>query len=426
MAIKFKRTNKDGRQTYEFSHRIYLEIDPETGKRNHKDFYTTYTEDKAYSKSLSKTNAERAYGKWVSDCNEGRFQSKREQKEQQIQEIYQAEKTKLEYDNNPTLADYVTNQYIPERKLELKWGSIESNLRPSLKHLISRVGNLKILDITKSMMRKVIVEHFTESGLAYSSCENHYIAWKCMFDRAVEDGVIKESPMKDIKKPRKPKPENSDDDDHKSLTLDQCNRLMEEIENESLKWKTMIYFMLDSGCRRGEVAGLKREHVDFNNGLVRICNNVQASVERGLYETTPKNGKFREFYLNEYPLSLLRELRNEQMSNLLNKGKGNVVYCFEGQNGGPMNPKTISNHFRKLGKKCGIDNFHPHMLRHTMTTLSLSNGADITSISRKLGHSNVSTTLNMYSHVTRESQRRNNEILANILYADKPEVEYSE
>ena len=425
MAIKLKRINKDGRRTYEFSHRIYLEKDPETGKRNRKDFYTTYTEDKAYSPSLSKTNAERAHGKWVSDCNEGRFQSRRDQKEQLIQEILQTEKNKLEYVNNPTLADYVMNQYIPERSAELKCGTIENNIRPSIKMLIGRVGSLKMADITDSMMKKIVIDHFTKSGLAYSSCDNHYIVWKCMFDRAVEDGIIKESPMKDVKKPRKPKPEYLDDD-HKSLTMDQYNRLQEAIENEPLKWKAMIYFMLDTGCRRGEVAGMKYEHIDLNTGLVWVCNNVQSSVERGLYETTPKNGKPRKFYLNEFPLSLMCELKNEQMTNLLNNGVANTVYCFEGQNGGPINPKTISNHFRNLGKKCGIDNFHPHMLRHTMTTFSLSNGADITTISRKLGHSNVSTTLNMYSHATQEAQRRNNEILANILYVGKPETAISE
>lgn len=58
----------------------------------------------------------------------------------------------------------------------------------------------------------------------------------------------------------------------------------------------------------------------------------------------------------------------------------------------------------------------PHALRHTMATLSIANGADIVSISEKLGHSEPSITLNVYSHANEEAQRRANEVLAEAIY----------
>ena len=81
-----------------------------------------------------------------------------------------------------------------------------------------------------------------------------------------------------------------------------------------------------------------------------------------------------------------------------------------------MNPSCISRYFTEFGRKYSIPNFHPHALRHTMATISIANGADVVSVSRKLGHSNVALTLNVYSHANEEAQRRANDVLANAIY----------
>ena len=419
---KTLRFTKDGRRVFDFTHsRGY---DPITGKRL-SPFSMRWEVPEGYSDKKAYKEAEVREAKFHADCEAGKIKTKQELKAEALQQAIQNEKAKLEYANNPSLADYVENQYIPERLEELKQGSIENNIRPALKFLINKIGHMKLADITSADMKKVVINLFNDSGLAYSSCDNRYVAWKCMFDKAVEDQVISESPMKEVKKPRKPKSEVNENDG-KSLSLDEFNSLEKAIEEEPLTWQALFYVMADTGCRRGEIAGLKWPNIDLEAGIVKICVNIQYSPKIGLYETTPKNGNNREIILNEYPLSLLRKLKKDQMMKVFNKGVANTVYCFEGINGGSLNPNTISNHFHQLGEKCGIPDFHPHMLRHTMATISLNNGADITSISRKLGHSNVSTTLNIYSHATRESLRRNNEILANILYADKQEVAIAE
>ena len=415
---KTLRFTKEGRRVFDFTHsRGY---DPNTGKRL-SPFSMRWEVPEGYSDKKAYKEAEIREAKFHADCEAGKIKTKREQKAEALQQAMLTERAKLEYTNNPSLADYVEDQYIPERKRELKQGSIENNIRPSLQYLINKIGQMKLVDITSSIMRKIVTELFNDSGFAYSSCDNRFIVWKCMFDKAVEDHIINESPLKDVKKPKKPKTE-IDENDSKSLSLDEFSRLEKAIEEEPLTWQALFYVMADTGCRRGEIAGMKWSNIDLEAGVVKICVNIQYSPKTGLYETTPKNGKSREIILNGYPLLLLRKLKKEQMMKVFNKGVANTVYCFEGSKGGPMNPNAISNRLHNLGMKCGVPEFHPHMLRHTMATISISNGADITAISRKLGHSNVSTTLNIYSHATRESFRRNNEILANILYADKQEV----
>lgn len=84
-----------------------------------------------------------------------------------------------------------------------------------------------------------------------------------------------------------------------------------------------------------------------------------------------------------------------------------------------LNPQAPTAYMKKLGKKCGIETLHPHALRHTMASLSIANGADIVSISQKLGHSEVSTTLNIYAHENEEAKERASQVLNNVLYAKK-------
>ena len=81
----------------------------------------------------------------------------------------------------------------------------------------------------------------------------------------------------------------------------------------------------------------------------------------------------------------------------------------------PMNPQSPTAYFRKFGSKYGIDHFHPHKLRHTFASLAITNGADIVSVSQILGHSDVSITLQTYSHANEESKLRAAEIFQNAI-----------
>ena len=84
-----------------------------------------------------------------------------------------------------------------------------------------------------------------------------------------------------------------------------------------------------------------------------------------------------------------------------------------------MNPQAPTSYLIRFGKKYNLPGIHPHALRHTMATISIVNGADIVSISKKLGHSNTSITLDVYSHANEEAQQRANDVLAEAIYTKK-------
>ena len=71
-----------------------------------------------------------------------------------------------------------------------------------------------------------------------------------------------------------------------------------------------------------------------------------------------------------------------------------------------MHPQSPTRYFKKFGKKYGIPNFHPHLLRHSSASVAITNGADVVSVSERLGHSDTAVTLRMYAHANEESIRR--------------------
>ena len=81
----------------------------------------------------------------------------------------------------------------------------------------------------------------------------------------------------------------------------------------------------------------------------------------------------------------------------------------------PMNPQSPTRYLARFSKKYGIEGLHPHKLRHSFASVAITNGADIASVSEKLGHSDKAVTLRMYTHADRESIDRASNIFRSAL-----------
>ena len=274
-------------------------------------------------------------------------------------------------------------------------------------------GEYRLADITKVMVRSY-VEKLLECYRHSTVCL-HFDMLRCFFRTAVEDEVIVCSPMQSLKKPARSK-DDSLVRSGKAYTESEMRFVLKCMDSEPLKYRAMVYFMADSGCRRGEVCGLTWDCVDFSTGVVVIRNNAQSFPCEGVKVLAPKSGKERVIVLNSVVLNIMREWKQEQYRLCARKGIKPSLYCFSNSKGNVMNPGVVNVLFRTWGKRYGIADFRPHRLRHTMATISIANGADIVSISKKLGHSSPSITLNVYSHVNEEALRRANLVLARAIY----------
>lgn len=198
---------------------------------------------------------------------------------------------------------------------------------------------------------------------------------------------------------------------------EQVEAIRDALEAEPLKWKTITHLFLITGARRGEILGLKWSAVDFKNNRIHIENSILYSVDRGIYEDTPKTEtSIRWVTLPVETMQLLRQWQREQAEQRLKLGEyyKNRDFVFCQDNGSPLHPDTVTDWMKKFSKRHSLPHINPHAFRHTMASMLYFNGSDSVSISKRLGHAQVSTTANIYAHVIEEADQKNADILADV------------
>ena len=90
------------------------------------------------------------------------------------------------------------------------------------------------------------------------------------------------------------------------------------------------------------------------------------------------------------------------------------VYVCTQDNGGPMHPDSVTTWLSRFSKRHGLPHVNAHAFRHTMASMLYFNGVDSVSISKRLGHAQVSTTANIYAHVMEAADKKNADILADV------------
>ncbi len=198
---------------------------------------------------------------------------------------------------------------------------------------------------------------------------------------------------------------------------EEITAILEALDMVPEKWRVLTHLLIVTGCRRGEIAGLKWDHVDLDHGRLEISVNLCYSKERGIYETTTKTDLTRFVNIPSETVALLRHYRVAQAELQLVNGDRwhNTGYLFTQDNGEPMNPTSITAWLNKFSKKHGLPHINPHAFRHSVASILIANGTDIVTVSKQLGHSQTSTTSDIYSHVIEEAKAQATECIADIM-----------
>lgn len=315
--------------------------------------------------------------------------------------------------------EYV-DAFIKERNLSLAPVTM-LNYRRELKKAADILGNKEMSEISFNELKKYFVNYqgtgvnqYNNQLLKHGTIVQHYIVLHAFFENAKENEIITINPMDKLKRPKPRKDEVVGEPIF--FGKDKIKYILDCVEKEPPMWRALMFFVIDSGCRCGEAMALRWEEIDFRKGTVSICRNAQYTPQKGVYICTPKNGKNRKIYMNRKVLEILSEWKRAQEELIKTKGIKKTGFCFTKKDGTIMMPGCFNSYLSRFGKKYGLKGIHPHALRHSMATLSIINGADIVSISKKLGHSKVSITLNVYSHTNEEAQKRANAALAKAIY----------
>lgn len=193
---------------------------------------------------------------------------------------------------------------------------------------------------------------------------------------------------------------------------DEINRLFEATEGNIAE--APIKLAAFYGLRKSEVLGLKWDAIDFEHGTITIRHTVAGCSLNGKYtviakDTTKTKSSRRTLPLSPPVRELLMRLKAEQAENRRLCGN---CYChdYEGyicinQVGRLMLPKFLSDQFDMIMKKAGLRRVRFHDLRHSSASLLLANGVPLKNIQEWLGHSDFSTTANIYAHLDAASKQ---------------------
>lgn len=311
-----------------------------------------------------------------------------------------------------TLRQYADGVFMPAKEATFSENS-RSNYRQCLdNHILSVLGDFPMKGITPAMLTKLLLD-FQKSGKAHSSAVKLYNILNGIFKMAFLDDSIQENPMLRVTRPKPRKNEHVQEENEKAYTVQQLRHILQCLENEPLKWQTYINLVADTGMRRGEACGLQWSDVDFKKGTITIRRNLQYTSSVGVYVDTPKNRKSRPIDIGSEVIRLLRQLQTEQSGRCISKW----IFTQDGS-ADPMHPQSPTRYFKKFGQRYEVEDFHPHKLRHTSASIALTNGADVVSVSERLGHSDTAVTLRMYAHANEESIKRAGQIVRDALKAE--------
>ena len=395
-SIKLMET-KDGRRFFQIS------VSRGYGKAPYKKRW--YWPD-GWSKRTAEREAAKIAAEFERACAAGEVMNRAQEKEKAAQEAAEAAKLK-------TVRQYAVDIYLPTKEI-----SISENARSSYqmflsKHILPVIGNMLLVDVSPAVITKLLVD-FQRRGYAHASAVKLFNILNGIFTMAFLDDSIKINPMLKVKRPAPRKDEKKQEEGDKALTVQELSRVLSCVTQEPLKWQAYINLAADSGARRGELCGLQWSDIEWSKGTIIIRRNLQYTPAAGVYETSPKNGKTRTVDIGEETLALLLKLRREQAAEHLSKW----VFTQDGM-ADPMHPQTPTRFFKKFGAKYGIEDFHPHKLRHSSASIAITNGADVVSVSERLGHSDTAVTLRMYAHANEESIRRAGQTVRDALKAQE-------
>ena len=300
-----------------------------------------------------------------------------------------------------TFSQFCEKVFYPSIAITGARSTLSTYKRDLNTHVFPTIGNMRITEITPAVLTALLLS--LQAKLAVGTCQKIYTTMHTVFSMAYRQDTIDRNPMDKVQRPR-PRKDEIQDEEAKAYEEDEIIRIIDLVNKLSLKWKTYIHLLIDTGCRRGEALGLRWCDINFEEESIVFAHNLCVTPEDGIYLDTPKGKKARTVYVDHDVMELLQELKKSRKVMDVS-GKG-YVFTRSDDSLEPIHPRYVNNYFIRFGKRHEIDQFHPHKLRHSYASISLRNGADIASVSQNLGHASVNTTLRTYTHSSKEGQKK--------------------
>ena len=285
------------------------------------------------------------------------------------------------------------------------------------RHVRPVIGRIKLQKLRKTDVRELVDGLSDRAGRPLSHRTHQVVLQnlKQALDLAVEDNLLKENPCKGIRAPRILKQQKQD---KRSLTATECASFLAATKND--RFAALWQVMATTGCRPGEVLGLKWSDLDTEKGTIRFERAVTQDGKYKLVLGDIKNKKPRAVPLPPTVLESLQAHKARQSALLLKQGRGQGDgLIFTTLKGGLVRIGNLRDlHFfpalerAKIQKQKGDG---PYLLRHTCATLLLAGGESVASVAARLGDTNE-TILKHYAHELPGEQQAATDKIGSLLF----------
>lgn len=282
-----------------------------------------------------------------------------------------------------------------DKKQYVKKSSFSAYVLLIENHLLPGFGDKKIIEEAEV---QTFVFQKLEQGLSQKTIKDILIVLKMVLKFGAKNKYFEHIPF-DIQFP-------TEREKHNIEVLSRTNqkRMMSYIETHFTFRNVGVYICLSAGIRIGEVCALTWEDIDTDNGIIHVRKTIQRIylIEDGDRKTelildTPKTkNSIRSIPMSRDLLRMLKPLKkivNNSFFVLTNDAK-------------PTEPRTYRSYYKNLMKELNMPDLKFHGLRHSFATRCIESKCDYKTVSVLLGHSNITTTLNLYVHPNLEQKKK--------------------
>lgn len=256
-------------------------------------------------------------------------------------------------------------------------------------HILPVIGNVPLSELTTGDVQRVYAKMMDEGLRASSIQKVHSIINGCL-KKAVEIKLIEYNPAPATERPK------VEHDEVVPLTAEEMSRFLSCLYEDEQRWIAAFLTLLGTGMRVGELLALEWRDIDFVENTININKNL-SRVKGGFKVAEPKTQSSKRVVpMPDTVAQALWELRS--VTKLISLDGATIV--FQTSNGTHIQYRGFLWKFHQLRDAAGIPNATVHTLRHTFATRLLEAGENLKTVQELLGHADISTTGNIYSHVS--------------------------
>jgi len=293
-------------------------------------------------------------------------------------------------DSRMLLKEYLQTWLEAKRNVvkHTTWSQYESTIRL---HISPKLGENKLSDLTSDHIRS-FYQQLLQQDVGKRTIEVTHAILHISLGDAEKQRFIHSNPSRSVRAPKYEPPEM------KTLAENEITTFLITIHGHPIE---ALYFMaITTGLRQSELLGLKWSDLDWEKCSLKVLRQLKRGSKRNDYFGSLKTKHSRRtIKLGQETMRKLESHYSKQQKYQGNSSWEENDLIFATKYGTPIRQRNLFTQFKSLLQKAGLSDIRFHDLRHTAATIMLNNGIPILTVSRRLGHSKPSITLDVYGHL---------------------------